>query len=316
MSKNKIFLCKTNFPYPLKLLIEVLQNVIPETTLLIIGKNEDSPTDFYGLEISTNDPSKTIYIRLQLFGYEFTEFYTKVNKYNIGINLSDLNSQITKTIDNSTSSITLSMYENDKQKLNINIQSEVKSKNDDFKFKLMDLNYIHRKAITTTYDVIITIPNADFHKICKEMNSYSEYIDIKCTANQITFTAVGDITNRTCNYNTNKGVISIEWNENVKTKLVQGIFESKNIVLFHKCSTICKNIVILMKNDYILSIIYEIASLGKLSVSLSPVNDEHIQNSNYNYSDDEIDDDIKLIESVNEEFNKTSIKKTNFNYFV
>lgn len=58
-----------------------------------------------------------------------------------------------------------------------------------------------------------------------------------------------------------------------------------------------------MKNDYILSIIYEIASFGRLNVSFSPVKDEHIKNTNYDYSDneDDLDDDIKLITSINED---------------
>jgi proliferating cell nuclear antigen PCNA len=302
MFKNKIFSCKTTHPIPLKLLVEVLQNVIPETTLIINGQDPEHPSN-YGLEISTNDTSKTIFIRLQLNGSEFSQFHTKLLKYNIGLNLSDLNTIIFKTIDSSTTSIALSISESDKQNLNIDICDEKKLKNTNFKFKIMDLNYVYRKPITTEYDVIITMSNSEFHKICKEMSVMSDYVDIKCTEKQIIFTCVGDIASRESVYKVENGGISIEWKSDVKTKIVQAIFELKNIVLFNKCNTLCQNIIILMKNDYILSIIYEIASFGRLNVSFSPVKDEHIKNTNYDYSDneDDLDDDIKLITSINED---------------
>jgi proliferating cell nuclear antigen PCNA len=282
--------------------VEVLQNVIPETTLIINGQDPEHPSN-YGLEISTNDTSKTIFIRLQLNGSEFSQFHTKLLKYNIGLNLSDLNTIIFKTIDSSTTSIALSISESDKQNLNIDICDEKKLKNTNFKFKIMDLNYVYRKPITTEYDVIITMSNSEFHKICKEMSVMSDYVDIKCTEKQIIFTCVGDIASRESVYKVENGGISIEWKSDVKTKIVQAIFELKNIVLFNKCNTLCQNIIILMKNDYILSIIYEIASFGRLNVSFSPVKDEHIKNTNYDYSDneDDLDDDIKLITSINED---------------
>jgi hypothetical protein len=81
------------------------------------------------------------------------------------------------------------------------------------------------------------------------------------------------------------------WNEYKKThNIVQGVYELKNIVLFTKCSNLCNDISIYMKNDFALTSIYTIATLGNITIALSPVKEENIRNITYNYSDDEGDE--------------------------
>jgi hypothetical protein len=48
-----------------------------------------------------------------------------------------------------------------------------------------------------------------------------------------------------------------------------------------------------MKNNFALTYVFNFNEYGSLSVILSPVNEEHINNQLYDYSDDE--DDIELI---------------------
>ena len=81
-------------------------------------------------------------------------------------------------------------------------------------------------------------------------------------------------------------------NENKKTQnIVQGIYEIKNIVLFTKCANLCNDLEIFMKNDFALTIIYTIATLGTITIALSPIKEENIKN--VSYSDDE--NEISLI---------------------
>ena len=48
-----------------------------------------------------------------------------------------------------------------------------------------------------------------------------------------------------------------------------------------------------MKNDFALTIIYTIATLGTITIALSPIKEENIKNISYSYSDDE--DDVNVI---------------------
>ena len=302
-NKNKIFSAKTVYTSQFKTIIEVLQNIIPETTIIVNGKNPDDENAFYGLEISTNDVVKSMFIRLKMFGQEFSSFNSKFLRYNIDLDLSELNNNVFKTINSASTSIELFLNENDKQNLNISINDDKISKISNYKHKLMDLNYTYRKPVMTEYDVVIIMSNAEFHKTCKEKINMTNFVDIKCSEKNIIFSSAGDMTNCETIYKTNEGGISIEWKNDISPKIVQAVFDLRNIVLFNKCNTLCPNIMILMKNDYILSIVYEIGTFSQLNISFSPVKQEYINNKSYNYSDDEnnIEDDIKLINTINED---------------
>jgi proliferating cell nuclear antigen len=52
--------------------------------------------------------------------------------------------------------------------------------------------------------------------------------------------------------------------------LVQGIFSLKYLLLFTKCTNLCNQIQLYIKNDYPLIIQYTIASLGIIKLCLAP----------------------------------------------
>ena len=157
----------------------------------------------------------------------------------------------------------------------------------------MDLDQIQKKTAKIEFDIKITMPSNEFHKLCREMNNIAEYVDIKCTSKNIIFTCKGDCAERSTIYKSEEGGLNIS-NENKKIhNIVQGIYELKNIVLFTKCANLCNDIEIYMKNDFALTIIYTIATLGTITIALSPVKEENIKNISYSYSDDE--DDLEII---------------------
>jgi hypothetical protein len=127
------------------------------------------------------------------------------------------------------------------------------------------------------------------------MNAIAEYVEIKCTSKNIIFTCKGDCAERSTIYKSEEGGLNIS-NENKKTQnIVQGIYEIKNIVLFTKCASLCNDLEIYMKNDFALTIKYTIATLGTITIALSPIKEENIKNISYEYSDDE--DEINVIGS-------------------
>jgi Na+-translocating ferredoxin:NAD+ oxidoreductase RNF subunit RnfB len=125
------------------------------------------------------------------------------------------------------------------------------------------------------------------------MYNIAEYVDIKCTSKNIIFTCKGDCAERSSIYKSEEGGLNIS-NENKKNhNIVQGIYELKNIVLFTKCANLCPDIEIFMKNDFALTVVYSIATLGTITIALSPVKEENIKNISYSYSDDE--DELEII---------------------
>jgi proliferating cell nuclear antigen PCNA len=279
---------------PFKTLTEVLSNVLTETTWVFTAPDPNKPDKFVGLEIATADTSRTIYIKVKLEAKEFTDYFCKYEKFEMGISLHNLY-KLLKSVDKDD---TLSMYveENDKQNLIMEIENQDKKSKTFYKLKLMDLDHQPKKSSKVEFDVRITMPSNEFHKLFREMNNIAEYVEIKCTSKNIIFTCKGDCAERSTIYKSEEGGLNIS-NENKKNhNIVQGIYEIKNIVLFTKCASLCNDLEIYMKNDFALTIIYTIATLGKITIALSPIKEENIKNISYSYSDDE--DDVNVINNT------------------
>jgi proliferating cell nuclear antigen PCNA len=268
---------------PFKTMTEVLSNVLTETSWIFTKD---------GLLIATADPSRTIFIKIRLLSNEFTEYYCKYEKLELGISLINLY-KLLKSVDKDD---TLTMYveENDKQNLIMEIDNQNKKVKHWYKLKLMDLEPSQKKPSQVDFDVKITMPSAEFHKLCREMSNIAEYIEIKCTSKCIQFTCKGDCAERSTIYKSEEGGLNISSEGKKTNNIVQGIFELKNIILFTKCASLCNDIQIYMKNDFALTIVYTIATLGTITIAISPIREDNIKNISYTYSDDE--DDIEVID--------------------
>jgi proliferating cell nuclear antigen len=269
-------------------LVEVLSGIITETPWVIYGPDKNDPNKFAGIEISTADPSRTIFIKVRLFSSssEFIDFSCKYEKLELGISLINLH-KLLKSVDKDD---TLTMYveDSDKQNLVMKIDSPNKKVNHHYKLKLMDLEPTQKKSSKVDFDVKITMSCIEFHKLCKEMSNIADYIEIKCTSKNIMFTCKGDFAERSTVFKSEEGGLNIS-SEGKKTQtIIQGIFELKNIVLFSKCANLCNDVQIFMKNNFPLTIVWTIATLGNITVALSPIKEDNIKD-NYSYSSSDDD---------------------------
>lgn len=290
---KKILYLQTGYVIPFKTLTEVLSNVLTETTWVFTAPDPKDPEKFAGLEIATADTSRTIFIKVRLDANEFDPYFCKYERLELGISLQNLY-KLLKSVDKDD---VMSFYveENDRQNLIIEIENKEKKCKTFYKLKLMDLDQPPKKTAKIEFDIKITMPSTEFHKLCREMNNIAEYVDIKCTSKNIIFTCKGDCAERSSIYKSEEGGLNIS-NENKKNhNIVQGIYELKNIVLFTKCANLCNDIEIFMKNDFALTVVYTIATLGTITIALSPVKEENIKNISYSYSDDE--DELEIIGS-------------------
>ena len=239
-TSKKILFLKTAYVIPFKTLTEVLSNVLTETTWVFTAPDPKNPDKFVGLEIATADTTRTIYIKVRLDAKEFQPYFCKYERFELGICLQNLY-KLLKSVDKDD---TMSLYveENDKQSLIIEIENEDKKSKTFYKLKLLDLNQPSKKTAKIEFDIKITMPSGEFHKLCREMNNIAEYVDIKCTSKNIIFTCKGDCAERSTIYKSEEGGLNIS-NENKKThNIVQGVYELKNIVLFTKCANLCNDI--------------------------------------------------------------------------
>ena len=57
---------------------------------------------------------------------------------------------------------------------------------------------------------------------------------------------------------------------NNTNEIVQGLFELKFLLIFTKCTNLCNQVTLFLKNDYPIILTYQIASLGEIKLVLSP----------------------------------------------
>jgi proliferating cell nuclear antigen len=192
-NKKHILFFRTLYVIPFKTLTEVLSNVLTETTWVFTAPDPKDPNKFVGLEIATADTSRTIYIKVKIPASEFDSndgYFCKYERFELGISLHNLY-KLLKSVDKDD---ILSMYveENDKQNLIMEILNQDKKSRTYYKLKLMDLDQPQKKTSKIDFDVKITMPSQEFHKLCREMNNIAEYVEIKTTSKNIIFTCKGD----------------------------------------------------------------------------------------------------------------------------
>ncbi len=307
----KILDLETTHTVPFKVLFEVLKDMLTETNIIFrsgskksddsdapddCDKNEESDC----MKISAIDPTKTVLINVKLEGDHFNKFICKKKKICIGINLGRFY-KVIKTL-NKSDILSLSVDHENKNYLEIKIDSPDEKKNSVFNFKLLDLDEDKTKIPEITFDAVITMESQEFNRLCREMHNIADYVEIKCLQDKIIFTCKGDFTDRKTTYKTSSSgdedetiLVSISHASTEKKdapQIVQGIFELKNLVLFSKCATLCNEIEIFIKNNFPLVVKYTVATLGRVLLCLTPIKDDNTKNTKYNeeenyYSDQE-----------------------------
>ena len=298
--KNKIFYMRCQKPAPLKTLFEALHHVIVEAPFRITGKTDKSSGS---IEMCGYDASLSVYVILELKGHTFDSFYCKYEKVDIGIDIETLHSML-KSMD--SNELILSIDESSKDVLNINFEDVVHDKKSKTELKLLVLDYDDRQKQDKDFSVYIKMNCVEFNKICKELSSLSEFVEVKCTASHLIFTSVGDKARREVSYGTDLGSLKIIWN-NEDVRLIQGYYELKNIVLFNKFNTMYEEVLIHLKSDYLMTIDFMIGTHGNLLVAITPVNSDIIKNSSYAYSDDEEEIIVETKNKVNDDSDEDEI---------
>lgn len=243
------------------------------------------------IRFTATDNTKTSIINMTLFGSQFNTFDIGKSVVDVGVNLAQFH-KIIKSIENDD---TLRMYidRDDRQNLVIETRKAKGESDSCSKLKLMDINKKKLNIPPTRFDAVITIDTNEFHKKCKDMSNLADYIDIQCTRKKLTFTCRGDAVEHVNNFYPENSSVRIKFDKNAPD-VVQGIFELKYIVMFTKCSGLCDEIQIFMKNNYPLSINYTVATLGRILFCLAPVPEDVISKN--------FEDEDELYEPENVKF--------------
>ena len=219
-----------------------------------------------GIKIIAMDPSHTVLVHLKLEKSSFEE-YNCNEKVIVGISMLNFFKLIKTMTNNDT--LTLFIEKNDENKLGIRIENGEKNSITTYKLNLMDLNEDNITIPPAAFESIITLPSTDFQKICRDMSNLSDTIEIKSVGQQLVFGCNGNFASQeTVIGQTSTGLSFVKTTDS--TDIIQGYYNLKHLVLFTKCTNLCNQIEIYMKNNFPIVIKFSVGSLGSLKLALAP----------------------------------------------
>lgn len=253
-----------------------------------------------GIKIVEINDFESIVIILKLDAINFFKFDCKKPIYSIGLDPSIM-FNILKNIEKDDQ-MTVFVNEANKQYLNIELQNGKKKCKSSYDFKLMDLDERKISPIPPEFDILIEMKTVDFHNVCKELSTFSQFMIVECTDKKIEFKCKGNICNTKKEFehdpDGDEGTVNIKLNPNRKKNepiIIREIYDLNDICMFQKCKSISVNMQILLKNENLMFIRYFIASYGTMTVGFNPAN-EKLVDKHANYDGNKFDPFYKTTE--------------------
>ncbi|KAL2917255.1 proliferating cell nuclear antigen [Polyrhizophydium stewartii] len=146
----------------------------------------------------------------------------------------------------------------------------------EFEIKLMDIDSEHLGIPETTYDAVVKLSSTEFQRICRDMSTLSESININVTKDGIRFAAEGDIGSGAI---TLKPGMSVDDEEDASTTIelqqtVSLTFSLKYLNNFAKATPLSKTVTLSMSSEYPLLVEYKVNDIGFIRYYLAPKMDD------------------------------------------
>ena len=241
-------------------LVEALRSILVEMSLLF---------DKDGIRMVAMDNTRTVLVHLRLNADKFEKFEYNHDspKFVIGVNTDHLY----KIVRTATNDDTLSFYveKNDPNSLGILMENGEKKQIHKYQLNLLDRDEPELQLPDTEFSTRITMPSMDFQKMCRDMTLLSaKTIEITNVGNTLSFSCKGHFASRVTTMGDDVTDFSVTKKSN--TEITSGQFSLPHLVLFTKCTNLCNNMEIHMKNGWFLMIRYVVANLGEIKLCLMP----------------------------------------------
>ena len=252
-----ILLIQTIHASIFRTLLDALKEIVTETNISF---------DKDGLKIKTMDTSHTVLVHLKLDASKFEKYECK-RPITIGVNMIHF-FKLTRSI-TTTDLLTLYVDEENMNILGIQIENSVKKSVKNIRLHLLSLNNKNFSVPPKEFDFVVNMPSSVFQKICRDMNTITEVIDIKATDKCVYFRGKGDFADQEFTIaETKDGLHFIKGGRS--HGIVQGVFLLKHLLTFTRCTNLSESIDIYLANDYPIIICYKVGILGEVRLCLSP----------------------------------------------
>ncbi|KAF3911854.1 hypothetical protein AA313_de0209002 [Arthrobotrys entomopaga] len=154
--------------------------------------------------------------------------------------------------------------------LNLTFESANNDRISEYDIKLMDIDQEHLGIPETDYAATITLPSAEFQRICRDLSALSESVSIEASKDGVKFSCSGDIGNGSVNLRQHTNVEDDTKSTKIDlTEPVNLTFSLKYLVNFCKASSLSPTVKLCLSNEVPLLVEYEMGN-GYLRFYLAP----------------------------------------------
>jgi proliferating cell nuclear antigen len=275
----KVLRLQTTQGASIRQLVECINFILDEINITFTPKfisensedEDDTKLKVGGITIKEVNKQSSVLIHCKLDADKFENYEYNYNKkkITIGINLGNL-LKCLKCMNN-YDTMTWEIDDEDFNKLTIIFETKTNDKEEKkiFKLNLMDLDDEELVIDPVNFNYLINLPSQDFQEYCKKMVLATNRLELICNGDKLILKGKGDMGSIEFETSQSPGGLQIQKITNSK-EIFQGLYELKYLQMFTKCTNLCNNVLLYLKNDYPLIVEYAVAALGKIKLVLSP----------------------------------------------
>ncbi|ETS87940.1 hypothetical protein G7054_g4475 [Neopestalotiopsis clavispora] len=220
-----------------------------------------------GLALQAMDNSHVALVSMMYKAESFSPYRCDRN-IALGVNLVSL----TKVLRAAQNEDVLTLKADDApDSLNLVFESSNNDRISEYDLKLMDIDQEHLGIPETEYAATISMPSAEFKRICTDLMAMSESVTIEASKDGVKFSANGDIGNGSVTLRSNQDVEKEENNIEIElTEPVALTFSLKYLVNFCKAQPLSNRVKVCLSNEVPLLVEYGLAGTSYLRFYLAP----------------------------------------------
>ena len=242
-------------------------------------------------------------IYIVLNGSAFKKFIVHPEKYSVGLNLDELYKYI-KNVDKE-GTMTIHIDSDDTQHIVFDVKSANSATNESIcELRVVNLPTRNDRKIEVNVTMAVRINCQQFHKACKDLMQFSQFVEITCDPSQLAITCKGDLSNHKRIFKadgTQEGVmiktVKRDTDDEDIPDIIRLVFDLKYINSMYKCSSLCDDMEIYLNSESIMFLKYGIKLMGEMMVGISPSRKKKENIDNYDENVDAYyrdDDEIQL----------------------
>lgn len=242
----------------------VLKKVVESIRELVQDCNFDCNDS--GIALQAMDNSHVALVAMHLKAEGFSPYRCDRNVA-LGINLGSL----TKVLRAAQNDDLLTLKAEDApDSLNLVFEDAKNDRISEYDIKLMDIDQEHLGIPETEYNANVTLPSAEFQRICRDLSQLSESVAIEATKEGIKFSCQGDIGNGSVTLRSSNNIDHPEFSTTIElSEPVALTFSLKYLVNFCKATSLSETVTLSLSNEIPLMIEYKMQS-GYVRFYLAP----------------------------------------------